>query len=658
MTTPEFGVTPEGFKSKRLIDIKNELEDYFIGEFGEINLDAQSVTGQFIGIFSKVIADIWENLEDVYLSEYPNSATGISLDNVVQLNGITRLPAQRTSVIGVATGVEGTLIPSGKLARQPTTGNIFFSTQNVYITRSNSVQNIVRVNAATAQVYTILIDGVSYTFSLPTMNFSGPFVSGNVINAKVNGINIPEVTYTTSSANTFNLLRDALLTSPAIATATVVGNTIEITPTLGYSVNISGVDVTGGVSQPTYSQTLRVPANTDTIATFLSGVLNSSANVTSIFSGSDITITAVDTENPYSLNVGTNLTITQTSSPVPFLAQEYGPIPVPAGSLIEILTPVAGWQTINNFKAGVTGRNQETDEELRLRRAASLRVLGAATVEAIRARVLQEVPGVTSVTVFENVTLTQDPIEVTFSAAFNATSTIEIQVDSTIIGTVNWQGSQLATMNAIAALLLAQPEIKNVTVLGAGNLQLLIEMEDVQEISVVFNIGGTTPPTYITAGGRPPKSFETVVEGGSDAAVALKIWQLKPAGIQTFGNTQVAIIDSQGNTQQIFFSRATPIYIWVTVTLVLNPQETFPSNGLQQVANAILAYGDSLGIGVDVFFQRVQAAIFSVPGIASANVQLASTININDIPVYGTADIDVGQTEVSSWDLSRIFVSL
>lgn len=658
MTTPEFGVTPEGFKSKRLIDIKNELEDYFIGEFGEINLDAQSVTGQFIGIFSKVIADIWENLEDVYLSEYPNSATGISLDNVVQLNGITRLPAQRTSVIGVATGVEGTLIPSGKLARQPTTGNIFFSTQNVYITRSNSVQNIVRVNAATAQVYTILIDGVSYTFSLPTMNFSGPFVSGNVINAKVNGINIPEVTYTTSSANTFNLLRDALLTSPAIATATVVGNTIEITPTLGYSVNISGVDVTGGVSQPTYSQTLRVPANTDTIATFLSGVLNSSANVTSTFSGSDITITAVDTENPYSLNVGTNLTITQTSSPVPFLAQEYGPIPVPAGSLIEILTPVAGWQTINNFKAGVTGRNQETDEELRLRRAASLRVLGAATVEAIRARVLQEVPGVTSVTVFENVTLTQDPIEVTFSAAFNATSTIEIQVDSTIIGTVNWQGSQLATMNAIAALLLAQPEIKNVTVLGAGNLQLLIEMEDVQEISVVFNIGGTTPPTYITAGGRPPKSFETVVEGGSDAAVALKIWQLKPAGIQTFGNTQVAIIDSQGNTQQIFFSRATPIYIWVTVTLVLNPQETFPSNGLQQVANAILAYGDSLGIGVDVFFQRVQAAIFSVPGIASANVQLASTININDIPVYGTADIDVGQTEVSSWDLSRIFVSL
>lgn len=658
MTTPEFGVTPEGFKSKRLIDIKNELEDYFIGEFGEINLDAQSVTGQFIGIFSKVIADIWENLEDVYLSEYPNSATGISLDNVVQLNGITRLPAQRTSVIGVATGVEGTLIPSGKLARQPTTGNIFFSTQNVYITRSNSVQNIVRVNAATAQVYTILIDGVSYTFSLPTMNFSGPFVSGNVINAKVNGINIPEVTYTTSSANTFNLLRDALLTSPAIATATVVGNTIEITPTLGYSVNISGVDVTGGVSQPTYSQTLRVPANTDTIATFLSGVLNSSANVTSTFSGSDITITAVDTENPYSLNVGTNLTITQTSSPVPFLAQEYGPIPVPAGSLIEILTPVAGWQTINNFKAGVTGRNQETDEELRLRRAASLRVLGAATVEAIRARVLQEVPGVTSVTVFENVTLTQDSIEVTFSAAFNATSTIEIQVDSTIIGTVNWQGSQLATMNAIAALLLAQPEIKNVTVLGAGNLQLLIEMEDVQEISVVFNIGGTTPPTYITAGGRPPKSFETVVEGGSDAAVALKIWQLKPAGIQTFGNTQVAIIDSQGNTQQIFFSRATPIYIWVTVTLVLNPQETFPSNGLQQVANAILAYGDSLGIGVDVFFQRVQAAIFSVPGIASANVQLASTININDIPVYGTADIDVGQTEVSSWDLSRIFVSL
>jgi len=654
----EYGVTSSGFKSKRLIDIKNELEDYFIGEFGEINLDAQSVTGQIIGIFSKVIADIWENLNDVYLSEYPNSASGISLDNVVQLNGLTRIAAQRTFVIGVATGAEGTLIISGRIARQPNTENLFISTENAFITRSNSVQNKVRVDTALAQVYTIITSGVSYTYSLPVINFSGPFVAANVINLKVNGVNIPQVVYTTSSANTFNLLRTALLTSSAISTATIVGNTIKLTPTIGFSVKISAVEITGGVSQATYTETLEIPLDSNTVAEYLSASLNTSSNLTSTFDNSIITITAVDTENPYSLNVGIGLTITQISSPVPFLAQNYGSIAVPIGSLTEIVTPVAGWTSITNFKAGVTGRNQETDEELRLRRAQSLRVLGAATVEAIRARLLQEVPGVSSVTIFENVTLTQDPIEISFSIAFNATSTIEVYFEGDLIGSIAWQGTQLATMNAIAALILTQPEIKNVLVLGVGNLNLSIEIEDSQEITVSFVILGSNPPVYITAGGRPPKSFETVVEGGTDTAVALKIWQLKPAGIQTFGNTQVNIFDSQGNIQPIFFSRASQIYIWVTVTLTFNPQENFPANGFQQVASAILAYGNSLGIGVDVFIQRVQAAIFLVPGIAQAVVELARTLNTNDTPVYDIIDIEIGQTEVSVWDLSRIFVSI
>lgn len=660
MTLPltEYGVTPQGFRAKRLIDIKNELEDYFIGEFGEINLDAQSVAGQIIGIYSKVLADIWENMTEVYESQYPNSASGVSLDNVVQLNGLNRLPALRTSVIGVATGTENTLIIAGKLARQPTTGEIFFVTQDSYITRENSVQNVVNVNATAAQIYSILISGTTYFYKLPTMNFSGPFVSGNIINVRVNGVNIPTTTYTTSSANTFNLLRTNLLTSPAIASATVVGNTIQLVPALGYQITINSVDV-AGAGAPTYSETLRVPADTTTVAQYLAAALNTSANVSASFSGPNITITATDTEFPYSLNVGTNLSITQTSSPIPFLAQTYGPVAVPVNSLTEILTPVAGWSTIDNFKAGVTGRNQETDEELRLRRANSLRVLGSGTVEAIRARVLQEVPGVTSVLVFENVTLTQDPIEVTFSANFVTGNNITVTIDGNNLGSVAWTGSQVGTMNAIAALALTYPAIKTATVGGLSNQSLTLEMNDGEDVNVSFNItGGASQPTYIVSGGRPPKSFETVVQGGTDQAVALKIWQLKPAGIETFGNTQVIIVDSQGNNQPINFSRATPIYIWANIILTLNPQETFPPNGQQLVAQAILAYGNSLGIGVDVFIQRVQAAIFSVTGIASAVVQLARTLNVNDIPSYGTSDIDIGETEISVWNLNRIVVSV
>ncbi|MEM3318255.1 MAG: baseplate J/gp47 family protein, partial [Thermoplasmatales archaeon] len=195
-----------------------------------------------------------------------------------------------------------------------------------------------------------------------------------------------------------------------------VGNSIIVEPVLGQNVTINSVGISGG--GPTYSQTFNIPASTDTIATYLAALLNTNLKITASSNDSTITIVAIDTANPYSIIVGTNLNITSTSSPVLFLAQTYGPIPAPANSLTQIMTPISGWDSITNYQAGVTGRNIENDAEFRIRRLNSLRVQGSATVEAIRARLLQEVPNVTSVTIFENVTMTQSPMEVTFSIDF------------------------------------------------------------------------------------------------------------------------------------------------------------------------------------------------------------------------------------------------
>lgn len=659
--TIEYGVTPQGFRTRRLIDVKNQLEDLFISEFGDVNLEPQSVIGQLIGIFSKVLADDWENLQDVYLSQYPNSASGVSLDNVVQLNGLTRIAAQRTSVIGVATGAQNTLIPSGSLARLSSTNEIFFSTQTAFISNSNAVANTVNVLGLSSQVYTVLINTTAYIFSLPIISFSGFIVPGNIINVRINGINMPAVPYNTSSAQTLSDLSAAILSnSPAVATATVLGNTIKLVPELGFQIIVNSINVSG-VGAPTGSVVLDAPLSTSQVAEYLSANINNGSNVNSSWTSpnSFFSIQASSTEFPYSLNVGSNLQITSVSSPVPFLSQSFGPIPAPAGSLTNILTPVSGWTSLTNFDAGITGRNQETDTELRIRRALSLKVQGAATVESIISRLRQEVPGVTSVNVFENVTMTQDPISVIFSQNFVTGNLIQVQFESLNIGTVPFNVSQLQTMNDIADLIETQEEIKQVTVTGVGNRELTLEMEDGQDIQIEFNItGGATQSTYSISGGRPPKSFETVVEGGSDQAVALKIWQLKPAGIETFGNTHIVITDSQGNLQGINFTRATPVYIWVNVVLTLNPQETFPANGQQLVSQAILLYGNSLGIGIDVFIQRVLAQVFTVGGIASAVVQLARTGTPSETPVFSSTDIDIGPTEISTWDIGRITVSI
>ena len=654
-----FGVTPEGFKAKRLIDIKNDLEDAFVAEFGDINLDAQSVTGQIIGIFSKTMADIWENLENVYESQYVSSASGVALDNVAYLLGITRLPAQRTIIDAVAYGTTGTFIQAGSLARIPTTNQVFYSASDVIISNSNAVQNVVDVTLLAAQQYTVILESQSYIYSLPNINFSGPFVAGNSINVKVNGIFTGNVNFTTNNATTLGLIATAILTSPDILSATVVGNTIEIVANTGKQAIINTVSLSGA-GVPSYSITFQAPLLFSSVATNLAAIINTDPKYTSSDNGnSTFTITAFDTSTGYSILTGTNLAILSTGSPIRFLAQSFGPIPAPANSLNEIVTPVPGWNSVNNIQAGSTGRNEETDSELRIRRALSLRLGGAATVESIRARLLQQVQGVTSVLIFENVTMTQAPILVTFNADFVTGNNIDVIVDEVSIATVPYVTSHLITIQNVAALLATDSQILSATVGGVTNREITVLAEEGTEFILDFAItGGASQTTFSINGGRPPKSFETVVQGGTDQDVGDLLWIVKPAGIQTFGNTQVNVLDSMGNTQAVFFSRAVPIYIWVLATITLNPQETFPSNGLQQVSNAILAYGNSLGIGVDVFIQRVEAAVFSVPGIASVSVQLARTTNPTDTPIYGNVDIPIADVEISAWDLSRINVGL
>lgn len=86
---------------------------------------------------------------------------------------------------------------------------------------------------------------------------------------------------------------------------------------------------------------------------------------------------------------------------------EYGPIPADIGTLINIVTPVAGWSSVTNEAAATLGRNLETDTELRQRRARSTLAPAASPVESVYAN-LANIPGVTYVRVRQNNTLVTD----------------------------------------------------------------------------------------------------------------------------------------------------------------------------------------------------------------------------------------------------------
>lgn len=84
-----------------------------------------------------------------------------------------------------------------------------------------------------------------------------------------------------------------------------------------------------------------------------------------------------------------------------FAAETAGPVIANSGTLTVIETPISGWTAATNAEDADVGRALETDEELRQRRADLLEVAGNATLEAIRADVL-DVTDVTQARVFEN----------------------------------------------------------------------------------------------------------------------------------------------------------------------------------------------------------------------------------------------------------------
>lgn len=231
-----------------------------------------------------------------------------------------------------------------------------------------------------------------------------------------------------------------------------------------------------------------------------------------------------------------------------------------AGTLTTIKTPIAGLTSVTNASDGVIGRLEETDAELRIRRREAISQSGGATIETIRAALL-EVDGVTQAKIYENTTT----------------------------GTVD---------------------------------------------------------------GRPAHSFECVVIGGSDDDLASTIWLTKPAGIATHGTTTETLVDSQGTTRTIKFSRPAEVDIYVEVNITAETGALILSS---DVVAAIEEYAATLEIGSDVL------PISGILATISRNVS-----GIRDIEVLAddaaapttSTPIVIDETELAVFDETNIEVNI
>ena len=159
------GLTPNGFKAKRLQDVKSDMEQRLVEAFGDPDLRDESVYGQLVGIQSELAALLWALAEDVYASQYPDTATGVALDHVASLTGIVRIPATPTQVNAVAYGTPNTLLPAGREAENPRTDDVYRSFADVTISPEAAVEAVITVDTVEDDDYTITVDGTPYTFT-------------------------------------------------------------------------------------------------------------------------------------------------------------------------------------------------------------------------------------------------------------------------------------------------------------------------------------------------------------------------------------------------------------------------------------------------------------------------------------------------------------
>ncbi|MCP3944605.1 MAG: hypothetical protein GY710_24440 [Desulfobacteraceae bacterium] len=179
----------------------------------------------------------------------------------------------------------------------------------------------------------------------------------------------------------------------------------------------------------------------------------------------------------------------------------------------------------------------------------------------------------------------------------------------------------------------------------------LLGVEDVIQAIIIEN-----PLLTTDINGRPGKSFESIVLGGEDQAIANTIFESKPAGIESHGTILKTVVDSQGISHAIKLSRPTEKDIFLIVTIVPNnnPAEgdTYPTNGDILIKTAILEFVNDFKIGQDVIVSQFFTPINTVTGIHGIQI----FVGLNPSPTLSD-NIAISPTEIARFDSVRITVN-
>lgn len=173
-------------------------------------------------------------------------------------------------------------------------------------------------------------------------------------------------------------------------------------------------------------------------------------------------------------------------------------------------------------------------------------------------------------------------------------------------------------------------------------------VEDVLEAIVFENT------TLVTDGdGLPGKSVRAYVDGGENQAIGDELWLAVGGGIATSGDIDISVVDSEGLTQHMFFSRPTEKPVYVTLDVEIDP-DTFPDGGEEALKEAVVSYGNTLKIGADVLvYPKLLPAIAdAVAGLIDISIKVgfSASPTLDD-------NLTIATQERAKFDTARVVVN-
>lgn len=180
----------------------------------------------------------------------------------------------------------------------------------------------------------------------------------------------------------------------------------------------------------------------------------------------------------------------------------------------------------------------------------------------------------------------------------------------------------------------------------------LLKVDGVLEAFVYENTSMETD-----ADGVPAKAYECVIWDGEtpaadDGEIGQAIWDNKPSGIQTYGTTSVDVDDSTGETRTVYFTRATPVDIYLTYALDVD-EDKYPLAGDTLVKEALVAKSLSL----QIIGKSVTKLIYEAEPLTIDGVEDVTDFHLGTTPSpSGTSNIAITSRQIAVFDTSRITV--